>query len=448
MRYIRVTFISLLVQFFTIIIFGQLLLAQRIESVAVLELEGSGISAGEATTLTNRMRSELARTDAVTVVEREKVQEIIAEKDLQLTGLTSDKFAVEIGKILGATTMIAGSIGKIGATYTIEVRSIDVESGTLDTAISGNYQGEIDGLLREIEQIAWEMVGLVHPDKAKEQISAVLSDVVLPERTIHGEVIDLNKFPPWEVIELNKFGTVHYSKWMVYSTGIGAVRANAPNVGAARAGAIMAARVDALRNLVEAVKAVRVTSETTVSNNMVENDIVRTKVEAMVRGARQVGEVKYLSDASVEVNMALPLSGIMDLVLPAANIAPPLPVTKAALTNAGQRITGLIIDTRGLGIKPSMSPRVLADDGSVLYGPGKYPRDFAVTQGVVGYHKDIEAARDEARVAGNPLTIRGTRTSGTLATDVVISMSVAQQAAGFDGFADAIGNCRVMFILD
>ena len=119
-----------------------------------------------------------------------------------------------------------------------------------------------------------------------------------------------------------------------------------------------------------------------------------------------------------------------------------------APADAGQSITGIIIDARGLGVKPSMSPRILADDGSVLYGPGKYPRDFAVTQGVVGYHKDIEAARDDARVAGNPLTIKGVRTSGTLTTDVVISMSDAQLAAGFDGFAEAIGNCRVMFILD
>ena len=268
---------------------------------------------------------------------------------------------------------------------------------------------------------------------------------------------------PGAVAEANDFGLVDYSNREIIATGIGAVPPNAPNVGAARANAIRAAKVDALRNLVEAVKAVRVTSETTVSNNMVENDIVRTKVEAMVRGAQQVGDVKYLSDASVELTMSVPMSGIMDVVLPTTVTAAPPPAGEAtgalaatvpaeivpvAPAIAGQPITGLIIDTRGLGIKPSMSPQVLADDGSVLYGPGKYPRDFAVTQGVVGYHKDIEAAKGDARVAGNPLTIKGTRTSGTLATDVIISMSDAQRAAGFDGFAEAIGNCRVMFILD
>ncbi|UCH10141.1 MAG: LPP20 family lipoprotein [Fidelibacterota bacterium] len=267
---------------------------------------------------------------------------------------------------------------------------------------------------------------------------------------------------PGAVTEQNDFGMVDYSQRVITATGIGAVPANAPNVGAARANAIRAAKMDALRNLVEAVKAVRLTSETTVNNSMVANDVIRTRVDAMVRGAQQVGEVKYLSDASVEVTMAVPMSGIMDVVLPAT--APATTATTAGITPAqgesaaapvgvapqvaGQPITGLIVDTRGLGVKPSMSPRILATDGSVLYGPGKYPRDFAVTQGVVGYHKDIEAAKGDSRVAGNPLTIKGTSTSGTVATDVVISIGDAQQAAGFDGFAEAISNCRVMFILD
>ena len=135
----------------------------------------------------------------------------------------------------------------------------------------------------------------------------------------------------------------------------------------------------------------------------------------------------------------------------AIGVTPALtPVTGVALVPAiaGQPITGLVIDSRGLGVKPSMSPRVLTSNGSVIYGPGNYPREFAVTQGVVGYHKDIDAARLDSRVAGNPLTIKGTATQGTLGTDVVISTADGRRAAGFAGFAEAISNCRVMFILD
>ena len=264
---------------------------------------------------------------------------------------------------------------------------------------------------------------------------------------------------PGAVTEEGENSQIDYSTRMIKATGIGAVPTNASNVGAARANAIRAAKMDALRNLVEAVKDVRITSETTVSNNMVESDVITSKVEAMVRGAQQVGDVRYLSDSSVELTMEVPLSGIMDLVMPTAEGTLPLtlgqPTTLAEGTSPsavpaipGQPITGLIIDARGLGIKPSMSPQVLTDGGTVIYGPGSYPRDFAVAQGVVGYHKDPAAAAADARVVGNPVTIKGQSTSGGMGTDVVISLGDAQRVAGLDGFGDAISACRVMFILD
>ena len=228
----------------------------------------------------------------------------------------------------------------------------------------------------------------------------------------------------------------------------------------ARANAIRGAKLDALRNLVEAVQGVRLSSETTVRNNMVEDDIIRTKVEAMVRGAQQVGEVKYLSDSSVEIVMEVAMSGIMEVLLPTAadavasvgdvNItaAQPADAPSVAAAVPGQPITGLIIDARGLGIRPSMSPQVLNASGDVLYGPGSYPREFAVAQGVVGYHKDPVAAANDARVAGNPVTLKGVGTSGSLATDVVLSAADAQQVAALAGFTESIASCRVMFILD
>jgi glutamate dehydrogenase/leucine dehydrogenase len=95
-----------------------------------------------------------------------------------------------------------------------------------------------------------------------------------------------------------------------------------------------------------------------------------------------------------------------------------------------------------------MSPQLLNESGDVLYGPGSYPREFAVAQGVVGYHKDPAAAANDARVVGNPVTVKGVGTAGSLATDVVLSTADAQRVMSFAGFAEAIASCRVMFILD
>jgi hypothetical protein len=159
--------------------------AQERESIAVVDLEGRGISTIEAQTLTDRMRSELVKTGAVTVVERGQMQQILSEQDFQMTGCTSDECAVEIGQMLGVTKMVAGSIGKIGATFTVDLRTINVGTGAIINTMTRDYRGEIDGLLAQIERISWELVGLVHPDELIEQLRAEparpLEEVVTPE---------------------------------------------------------------------------------------------------------------------------------------------------------------------------------------------------------------------------------------------------------------------------
>ncbi|MBA7619206.1 hypothetical protein ES703_26543 [subsurface metagenome] len=175
----------LLLTFSIVFIYPAAISAQAKESIAVVDLEGRGISALEAATLTDRMRSELVKTGAVTVVERGQMQQILSEQDFQMTGCTSDECAVEIGQMLGVTKMVAGSIGKIGATFTVDLRTIDVGTGAIINTMTRDYRGEIDGLLRQIEHISWELVGLVHPDELLEQLRAEparpLEEVVTPE---------------------------------------------------------------------------------------------------------------------------------------------------------------------------------------------------------------------------------------------------------------------------
>ncbi len=149
---------------------GRALAQERKESIAVLDLDGRGISAIEAATLTDRLRSELVKTGAVTVVERGQMQTILAEQDFQMAGCTSDECAVEIGQMLGVTMMYSGSIGKIGATYTVDVRGVSVETGEIVNTMSRDYRGEIDGLITEIEHLAWDLVGMVHPDELLGQL--------------------------------------------------------------------------------------------------------------------------------------------------------------------------------------------------------------------------------------------------------------------------------------
>ena len=131
--------------------------------IAIIDLEGRGISALEAQTLTDRMRSELVSTGAVTIVERGQMAEILDEQGFQQTGCVSSECAVEVGKLLGVSQMATGSIGKIGSSYTIDVRMFAVEDGAIVRSVNRTYSGPIDGLITEIELISWKLIDVTPP---------------------------------------------------------------------------------------------------------------------------------------------------------------------------------------------------------------------------------------------------------------------------------------------
>ena len=56
------------------------------QTVALLEFEGRGISQLEAKTLTDRLMSEMVNTDAVIMVERNQMDEILNEQGFQQSG--------------------------------------------------------------------------------------------------------------------------------------------------------------------------------------------------------------------------------------------------------------------------------------------------------------------------------------------------------------------------
>lgn len=260
-------------------------------------------------------------------------------------------------------------------------------------------------------------------------------------------------------------GSVNYGDRTIQAIGIGFIPENVINAGQARRAAMRIAKQDALRQLIEIVNGVNVTSETTVSGAMFD-DVIKTQVQGAIRGARQIGSPKYLSDTSVEVTYEVQMADISRVLLPMADKAPTLKyedvtvggaVTPGASNDPGLSaeagptsggVTGIIIDGKGLGLRPAMSPRILNQSGSVVYGPGQYSRDYAASNGVLGYAKSLEQAKADPRVQGNPLVIRGSSVSGASAADLVVSNVDAGKIARADGSAGLLGNCRVMFVLD
>ena len=258
-------------------------------------------------------------------------------------------------------------------------------------------------------------------------------------------------------------GSINYADRTIQATGIGFIPVNVINAGQARRSAMRIAKQDALRQLIEIVNGVNVTSETTVSGAMFD-DVIKTQVQGAIRGARKVGEPKYLSDTSVEVVYEVSMNNISRALLPMAERAPVLSYESVTATGtaaaaavqgggggtapASGGVTGIIIDGSGLGLRPAMSPRILNQSGTVLYGPGQYDRDYAAANGVVGYAKTLGQAKADTRVQGNPLVLRGASASGTAKTDVIISNADAGKLVSAGRSAGLLQDCRIMFVLN
>ena len=143
--------------------------AQNPIALAVMDLDAEGISASENRIISTRLRSELTETKKFTVVEREKVEEILKEQGFQLSGCTSNECAVQAGKLIGVKYIAVGSIGKLGAIFTINLRLINVETGVVVKTAVEDCRCRIDKVLTHaVKRAAQKLAGNIPNTKVTE----------------------------------------------------------------------------------------------------------------------------------------------------------------------------------------------------------------------------------------------------------------------------------------
>lgn len=246
-------------------------------------------------------------------------------------------------------------------------------------------------------------------------------------------------------------GMVDWTTQAVKSTGIGGINPKLPP-SVQRKNAIRAAQVDAMRNIIETLQGVNLTSETTVENAMIASDIIKTKVDGVIKSFRYTGKTRYMSDGSVEIDLEVPLYGKVGDALYPEQMGGKTP-TYANLpsdfnSQEPETYTGLIIDASGTDAVPAMVPNVLDEAGEGIYGQEFVPRESAVKNGVAIYAKSVEEARRNVEKVGtNPLIIMAVRSSGLNKADLVISDGDVEKAALIADNTDIYDDCKVIIVV-
>jgi len=88
------------------------------------------------------LTSHFVKRNFFLVVDRSNLELLQQEMAFQLSGEVSDETALSIGKMLGAQTIISGSIEPFGDVFRLRIRAIAVESAAIQDMYTANIQSD------------------------------------------------------------------------------------------------------------------------------------------------------------------------------------------------------------------------------------------------------------------------------------------------------------------
>lgn len=130
------------------------ILAKGKITLAVLDFEAKNVAAESSEAVSDLLRTELFNTGRFDVIERQQIRKIFQEQKLQMSGMTETDKAAEIGRLLNVEKIMIGTVTKLGRTYIINTRIVDVQSALMVLAEAVECTGGEEQLPRSISELA------------------------------------------------------------------------------------------------------------------------------------------------------------------------------------------------------------------------------------------------------------------------------------------------------
>ena len=268
------------------------------------------------------------------------------------------------------------------------------------------------------------------------------------------------------IIEKVNTGNINWTRSIITANG-GATPSQASPGDTAAVDAISMDRMISLaherakNNLLLALDVVRMNADGYLADIMEENPTIYNKVAEIAMGV-PIAQTNQLENGDIEVMVELLIpGGFSQLVLPKeikqVEYIKPIntqtqpetaleePDNPSASTGA---YSGVIIDARGIEARPAMVPVILDESGREVYSPAFISREYAVQNGVCVYIHSTDALQQIARIAPNPLLLRGLRTQGQNQCNIVISDADAFKLRDSSTNLHFLKQCRVVIIID
>ncbi|SFB98647.1 LPP20 family lipoprotein [Pseudoalteromonas denitrificans] len=288
-----------------------------------------------------------------------------------------------------------------------------------------------------------------------------------------------------DVIQGSDTGGINWTKGTVFASGYGVAGDKVPSR-KKRLLARRAAQVDAYRNLAEILSGVRVSSETTIKDLEAHSDIIKTKLNAVIKGAlitkdiyqnevaqivievkmdgtlietisnkkNQPGKTSYINNISFFISHLLSPSNWHTLNKAYASDLPnsdnSLDIstflrklqekiknepkesaieyikTKLDSFESKQSYSGLLVDAKNISeFELATIPKLRTKDGKVIYPTTEMLNSEAFKKRPVSYDFNVTNAVENKRVAYSPYIVKAIGTYKSRNSDLVVSDDVA-----------------------
>jgi hypothetical protein len=127
--------------------------------VMVVDLKATGVDESVARNLTDLLAGALAQNPALSVASSEDVRAMLrATQEQQLAGCVDDKCYEGLASMLGAQSVVSGTVGRVGDTFVLNVTRLDAAKGTVVGRVN-EVATKPDELIGRVERVAQVLAG-------------------------------------------------------------------------------------------------------------------------------------------------------------------------------------------------------------------------------------------------------------------------------------------------
>jgi len=152
---------------------------KKIKTIAIMEFDNYSVGEYQeklgfiSKGLADFFASDFDKFSALKVIERDKINSIISEIELQQSGKVDQASAVKVGKVLGATIMVFGSMTQLdGKTMRMVVRAVDVETSEIIATVDKEGKPDYFKIEKELVEELAKKLDIKFDEKTKDLLKA------------------------------------------------------------------------------------------------------------------------------------------------------------------------------------------------------------------------------------------------------------------------------------